>query len=234
MVISRPLPTAQVLGTTTPKLQKRETVERIVYTPEMSASVASSSAVPRNAEQGLMNNSFTDNASYRQHISNSLPNPPLPTIFAQYRDGIHSELREPSMVFDLGSLVHPAVHFNESILSAPATSPYVPSFAITSQSLPWKITISSQAGCILTVYDVLYGIINFLQRPAAKALAELSQTDWVKFFEVDNRRKRRVEKDNLDDPSARHIDWLSSEERIFMGLSSEKGSVMDSTERILK
>ncbi|KAG6868028.1 hypothetical protein C0993_008228 [Termitomyces sp. T159_Od127] len=151
-----------------------------------------------------------------------------------YRDGIHVQLREPSVKLVLDGGVNPVDIFHESILNAPATSSPVSTFLINSRSFPWKITVSRQNGS-LTVHDVLDGIIKYLQRPAHKELVELWRNDLDLFLQVDKRRKKRLEKKgNWDDTSPRWIDWLPSREHVFFGLSLEKGSSADSTERILK
>ncbi|KAH0583351.1 hypothetical protein H2248_008981 [Termitomyces sp. 'cryptogamus'] len=195
-------------------------VDWAVYSPEAPISVASSYAVPSNPGHHLSQGSFG------QAIHKKSEN--------RYRDGIHTELREPSVIFRLDGHVEPVVLFDRSILHAPATEPYVPSFIISSRSFPWTITVLPQDGRILTVQDVLYGIINHLQRPAANELDNLWRVDRAHYHEVESRRKRRIKEEKLNDTSARWIDWLPSEEHVFLGLSSEQGSVMDSTERILK
>ncbi|KAG6874793.1 hypothetical protein C0992_006518 [Termitomyces sp. T32_za158] len=188
-----------------------------MYTPEATIPTSPSPSVVNNAEQGLF---------YEDQSADS------------YRDGIHPELREPSVRLDLSGHVHPADVFHEDILKARATSSsQIDTFLIYSRSLPWEISVPYQNGC-LTVENVLDAIIESLQRPvAANDLYELRRTNGDLFLRVLKRRKRRLQNQNLledDDTSARWIDWLPSRERVFLGLSSEQGVVGDSTERTLK
>lgn len=205
--------------TKTRSVRFNEDVDCVVYTPEVSIATTPSSAVDTNVGQELVGDSF-----YIDEDSADL-----------YRDGIHLELREPSVKLDLSGHVNPADIFHESILNAPATSGPILRLLISSRSLPWKIIVLPQHD-YLTVRDVLITIIHSLQRPAANELLELQQSDWDLFLRVDRRRKKRLEKDKLDehDRLARRVDWLPSKERVFFGLSSEQSLVADSSERILK
>ncbi|KAH0586750.1 hypothetical protein H2248_007961 [Termitomyces sp. 'cryptogamus'] len=151
-----------------------------------------------------------------------------------YRDGIHVEIREPSVRLNLEDHIVLADYFHESVLNAPATSPYVPVFIISSRSFPWTINISRQAGGVLTVRNVLDGIMNSLRESATNELSELRRNNHPQFNEVNRRRESRLEREKLEDISARRIDWLPLEERVFLGLSSEQGSMPNATERRLK
>ncbi|KAG6901715.1 hypothetical protein C0995_008795 [Termitomyces sp. Mi166 len=201
-----------------------EDVEITAYTPEVTTPVSSSSSVPSNTNQNL-----AGAIPFEQVVD-------ISSEAAAYRDGIHTELREPSVEFSFDSPIAATNSFHESILNAPATSSRVSSIVITSRSLPWRITISRshESDGVLTVQDILDGIMTSLQRPAARELEDLRQGDWDKFREVEDRRRDRVEQEGLDDISARQIDWLPLDERVFLGLSREQGSVAGSTERILK
>ncbi|KAG6868026.1 hypothetical protein C0993_008226 [Termitomyces sp. T159_Od127] len=189
---------------TNPRLVRfSQSVERAVYPPE--APTPNSPSLETNTEQ----DSVTDSSDIDQEFT------------GHYRDGIHVQLREPSVKLDLSGSVNPTDIIQQYVLKAPATVTHVSTFIISSRSLPCKITVSRQDGH-LTVHDVLDGIISSLRLPAAKVSQESQQTDRGLFLRVDL------------GVTIRWIDLLPQHERVFFGLSSEQGSGNDHTERILK
>ncbi|KAG6915450.1 hypothetical protein DXG01_011428 [Tephrocybe rancida] len=152
-----------------------------------------------------------------------------------YSDGIHNLLIVPSLAIDLGGGLEILEPISEEELEANATTFHVSSFVVTSESLPVGVIIDGSPGREISVRDVLSGVIGQLQQPVPEAfLQKLERLNRSRLEQVKHLRDRRVVDGKLSDNSVRWIDWLSPDERTFMGLSSEQSLEAGVTSRVLK
>ncbi|KAG6824359.1 hypothetical protein H0H92_007101 [Tricholoma furcatifolium] len=162
--------------------------------------------------------------SARAPSTSSLNQSLSPRPHEDYSDGIHVSLREPPVSFDLGGSAFPSDVFDEHELQASATLNDVSNFMIRSRSLsPNRILEIARQRDILTVDEVLTGIIEFLNQPAEVELKDLWRNNPELARAVDESRMARA------DERPRLIDWLPLNERVFRGLSSEQKNSADTT-----